>query len=239
MSTEFNIFVAKRNIIDYIYKSAVLEGICVSYPQVYAIYHGVNVPNLNVDEIVTINNLKHAWNFLFETMHRKINLTYICEINAKIGASLFYKAGLLRKIAVGISGTSWSPPLPKKAEILKNLQSLQKIKNPTDRAISLMLYLMRSQNFVDANKRTAMLCANKIMIKNGAGIISIPVEKIDDFKGHLINFYETKEINVIKKFIYDECRDGMFMPKLSKNDIKEAKKRSEIFAKYQNFKGDF
>ena len=33
LSIEDNIFIAKRNIIDYIYKSAKLEGIAVTFPQ--------------------------------------------------------------------------------------------------------------------------------------------------------------------------------------------------------------
>ena len=33
LSVEDNIFIAKRNIIDYIYKSAKLEGIAVTFPQ--------------------------------------------------------------------------------------------------------------------------------------------------------------------------------------------------------------
>lgn len=33
MSVEENIFVAKRNLVDYIWKSANLEGIAVIYPQ--------------------------------------------------------------------------------------------------------------------------------------------------------------------------------------------------------------
>ncbi|WP_224325319.1 hypothetical protein [Campylobacter canadensis] len=60
MSLEENIFLAKRNIIDNIYKGARLEGISVTFPQIYAIFNEASVSNLKVDNIVTINNLKHA-----------------------------------------------------------------------------------------------------------------------------------------------------------------------------------
>ena len=33
---------------------------------------------------------------------------------------------------------------------------------------------MRSQLFWDGNKRTSSICANKIMIENGNGIIKVP-----------------------------------------------------------------
>ena len=37
LTVEENIFIAKRNIVDYIWKSARLEGINVTFPQTYAI----------------------------------------------------------------------------------------------------------------------------------------------------------------------------------------------------------
>jgi hypothetical protein len=41
MTLEQNIFVAKRNIVDYIYKSARLEGLGVTYPDTEAIFNGI------------------------------------------------------------------------------------------------------------------------------------------------------------------------------------------------------
>ena len=43
MTKEQNIFVAKRNIVDYIYKSANLEGIHVTFSETQAIFDGVGV----------------------------------------------------------------------------------------------------------------------------------------------------------------------------------------------------
>lgn len=43
MTREENIFVAKRNIVDYIWKSARLEGLAVTYPDTEAIYNGMSV----------------------------------------------------------------------------------------------------------------------------------------------------------------------------------------------------
>ncbi len=56
--------------------------------------------------------------------------------------------------------------------------------------MALMLYLMRKQIFLDGNKRTAMLIANHIMIRNGRGVVTIPLRKQEEFKSKLINFYE-------------------------------------------------
>lgn len=66
LTKEQNIALARRNVIESIYKSAKLEGIAVTFPQTEAIYNGVNVGTLKVDDVLIINNLKHAWQFLFE-----------------------------------------------------------------------------------------------------------------------------------------------------------------------------
>lgn len=68
MDREANVFWAKRNIVDYIWKSANLEGIAVTFPETNAIYNGVAVEGCSVENIVKINNLKHAWQFLFDTL---------------------------------------------------------------------------------------------------------------------------------------------------------------------------
>ena len=50
---------------------------------------------------------------------------------------------------------------------------------------------------------------NKEMIKNGQGIIAIPVDKIGQYFSKLINFYETDSYENIKKWIYTNAIDGV------------------------------
>ena len=72
-----------------------------------------------------------------------------------------------------------------------------------------MCYLMRTQFFNDGNKRTSMLFANKILIENGKGIISVSVDQDVEFGNKILEFYETNDNTKLKKFIYDECLDGI------------------------------
>ena len=113
MTVEQNIFVAKRNIVDYIWKSARLEGISVTFPDTDAIYNGITVPNLRVDDIIAINNLKHAWRFVLENIDYPIDYPFICKINQYIGGgNLIERAGFIRNIPVSIGGTTWKPEMP-------------------------------------------------------------------------------------------------------------------------------
>ena len=210
MTREENIFVAKRNIIDYIWKSAKLEGLGVTYPDTEEIFHGMRAPNVKVEEIVAVNNLKHAWQFLLDNLDVPADYNYVCHLNKIVGGdNLVINAGLILRVPVSIGGTSWKPDMPMEAQIKEQIAEVLKIEEPTERAITHMLYLMRKQMFLDGNKRTAMLAANQIMIANGCGIISIPIEHQPEFTRMLFDFYESGNMDEIKAFVYENGIDGI------------------------------
>lgn len=91
----------------------------------------------------------------------------------------------------------------------KEINEILLIQNPTERAIEYMLYGMRNQLFWDGNKRTSTICANKIMIENGAGIIKVPDNKLQEFNILLSEFYTTNNKEKIKEFIYNNAIDGI------------------------------
>ena len=210
MTLEQNIFVAKRNIVDYIYKSAQLEGLGVTYPDTEAIFNGISAPGVKVTDIIAVNNLKHAWQFLLDTLETPLDYAYVCKLNQLVGGgNLIYNAEYIRMLPVSIGGTGWKPDIPAEDDIKTRLAEFQTVENATEKAIDIMLYLMRGQLFLDGNKRTAMLAANKEMIANGQGIISIPVELIPQFTPLLVKYYETGEPEPVKEFIYNNCIDGI------------------------------
>ena len=210
MTQKQNIFVVKRNIVDYIYKSAKLEGLGATYSDTQTIFNGLSAPCVKVSAIVAVNNLKRAWQFLLDTLGQPLDYAYICKLNQIVGGdNLVYNAGYIRKSSGAIGGTSWKLEVPNENEIKSKLIGMQSIENATERAINIMLYFMCGQFFLNGNKRTAMLAANKEMISNGQGIISIPVEIIPQFTPLLVKFYETGNMTEIADFIYNNCIDGI------------------------------
>lgn len=210
LTQEQNIFLAKRNIVDYIYKSANLEGIHVTFPETQAIFDGIGVEGVKIDDIIKINNLKRAWQFMLDTLDRLTDFDYLCRLNMIIGSEgSIYGAGKIRAYDVRISGTNWQPQIPFEYDVRNEMADILKIESVTQRAMTLMLWGMRRQIFIDGNKRTSMMIANKEMIKNGCGIISIPNEHIKTFYELLIKFYETNDMEKIKNFVYENCIDGI------------------------------
>lgn len=209
LTVEENIFVAKRNIVDYIWKSARLEGINVTFPQTYAIVEKAKVTGVDVRDILKITNLKHAWQTVFDTINEPLTLDGICRINADVARDEALMWGKLRTGTVYISGTEYVPPIPTKESANAILEEVQAIQSPTERAIVIMFKLMKAQLFWDGNKRTSMLAANKLMIQNGCGIISVPNEKLEEFNEILCDYYTNDTLDKAVNFVYDECIDGI------------------------------
>lgn len=213
LTREQNIFVAKRNIVDYIWKSANLEGIKVTYSETQAIYDGGVVNGLTVDKIIAINNLKYSWQFILENEGFNYDFSMLCHLHKLTCDKLVLdqNLGKLRSTPVNIGGTSWKPAFPIESQIKEELQELlnQGEKTKTEIAIEIMLWIMRRQMFIDGNKRVAMLFANKIMIDNGCGIITISQENQPTFFEKLIKFYESGDNCDLKEWIYKTSIDGI------------------------------
>lgn len=210
MIKESNIFLAKRNIIDLIWKSCHIEGINITFSETQRIYNGGNIARLRIDEIQTINNLKHAWNYLLNSLDIEDDINFIKSINSLIGSNLIDRAGEIRIYEVKMGGTNWKPEIPDENKVKENLTTIKENSvSITDEAITKMLYLMKTQFFNDGNKRTSILLANKILISNGKGILNVPIELDIKFEELLINYYETNDMEKIKRFFYDNCLDGI------------------------------
>lgn len=213
LTREQNVFVAKRNIVDYIWKSANLEGIDVTYPETQVIYDGGVVNGLTVDKIITINNLKYSWQFILENEGIEYDFKALCHLHKLTCDKLILdrNLGRLRTTPVSIGGTSWKPQFPVESQIKEELEQLlnQPEKSKTEIAIEVMLWIMRRQMFIDGNKRVGMLFANKIMIDNGCGIITIAQENQQTFFKKLINYYESGDNTDLKQWIYETSIDGI------------------------------
>lgn len=210
MTKEDNIFFAKRKLIDNIYKSANLEGIEVTFADTYSFMNNVNTGNISIDDMLKLKGLKDAWEYVLNTIDEELTIDYIKKIHFQVckGQNIF-PLGDFRDKGVGVTGTSWRPKLPIECNYEKELKDIMSISNDLDRCISLFCWIQRSQMFLDGNKRVANLVANKEMIRNGQGIIAVPVEKIGEYFVLLINYYETNDMTCIKEWIRNNCVDGI------------------------------
>ncbi len=96
LTLEQNIFLAKRNLVDNIYSNARMEGLNITFPETKTILDGVNVPNLKIDEIQCILNLRDAWKYAISYINEKFSLDFVCKINEFVARNESLEWGKLR-----------------------------------------------------------------------------------------------------------------------------------------------
>jgi Fic family protein len=203
---KLNIDLARRNLVDSIYKQAMLEGVATTYSDTETIVNGGKVNDMTASDISKVVNLKHAWEFILSegVISYPTNYAVLCQINEIVEEGFSYTAGRIRSVPVSIGGSSYIPPLPYEPQIKEDLSMMLSEEESYNVAIELLLYVMKKQLFLDGNKRTAVIFANHYLVSKGMGLIVIPVELVPEFKMHLINYYENKNLD-IKEFLYNKC----------------------------------
>ncbi|WP_010243705.1 Fic family protein [Acetivibrio cellulolyticus] len=209
LTKEQNIFLAKKLIAENIYHSARLEGCNVTFPDTKTILDGVSVANMKMNDVECILNLRDAWKYLLSTVEKPFNLDYACKVNEFVARNESLEWGVLRTGKVGIGGTDYKPEIPVKENVVEQINKIMALENTTEKAIKYFLWGCRSQLFWDGNKRTSTLCANKILIAEGKGILSIKENDLGEFNKRLVSFYDSNDYSLIDQFIYDNCIIGI------------------------------
>lgn len=205
---EKNIDFAKRHLVDNIYNQAILEGVATTFADTENIIEGGKINNMSSEDVLKIVNLKHAWEFILNknVILSDTNFPLLCEINKFVEEGFYYNAGKLRSVPVSIGGTKWAPELPIESIIKEDIQNIFNMEiNDIDKAIELLLYIMKKQIFIDGNKRTSIIFANHYLISKGQGIIAVPANLTNEYKQLLIDYYEEKDSTEIKKFLKEKC----------------------------------
>lgn len=203
-----NLDFARANMKSNIYDQAVLEGVATSFPQTEDIIDNGTVNGMTANDIQKILNLKHAWEFILDTDVIQANTDYylLCHIAKLVNEGFFSDGGRIRGIPVTIGGSSYKPPLPIESIVKEKIQEiLSSTESVIDIAINLCMYCMKTQIFIDGNKRASVIFANHYLIAHGQGFLVIPEEHVPEFKKKLVAYYEGERIEVISKFLKDNC----------------------------------
>ena len=112
LTPEQNMFLAKKKRDENIYCGMRMENRAVTFPQTKIILSGVNVPDVQLDDIQAILNMRDVWKFLFASVNEPVTLEYLCKLNEYIARNEALEWGKLRTGTVGISGTDYIPAIP-------------------------------------------------------------------------------------------------------------------------------
>ena len=210
LTPEQSVFLAKKKWDENIYCGMRMENRAVTFPQTKTILNGVNVPNVQLDDIQAILNMRDAWRYLLETIEEPLALPYICMLNEYIARNEALEWGKLRSGAVCISGTDYVPPIPSQEGAERDLSAiLTSNTTTTEKALNVFLWVARAQLFWDGNKRTGLTAANKILIAAGAGMLTIVDKHMEEFNTLLVDYYNTGMGERLKQFLYENCIQGL------------------------------
>lgn len=79
----------------------------------------------------------------------------------------------------------------------------------TEKALNAFAWGTRSQLFWDGNKRTSLTLANKILLRAGAGMLTVQEKNMEQFNEKLLAFYNTGDAEPLKVFLYDHAIQGI------------------------------
>ena len=208
---KINIDLARKNMVESIYKQAKLEGVATTYSDTETIVNGGKVKDMTATDIAKVINLKHAWEFILSegVISYQTNYAILCQINEIVEEGFSYTAGRIRSVPVAIGESNYLPPLPYEPQIKEELNEMLSMDKSYNIAVELLLYVMKKQLYLDGNKRTAVIFANHYLISRGMGLIVIPAELVEEFKKLLIDYYEDKNED-IKEFLYNKCLTKLF-----------------------------
>ena len=203
-----NVAFARANMKMNIYDQAVLEGVATSFPQTEEIIENGKVSGMTATDVQKILNLKHAWEFILDHDVVASNSDYymLCHIAKLVNEGFFAEGGRIRGVPVTIGGSSYVPPLPNELDVKERIKQITEEDNSAiNIAIKLCLYCMKTQIFLDGNKRASVIFANHYLISHGGGFLVIPEKEVPEFKKLLVKYYEGDDISVIASFMKERC----------------------------------
>ena len=203
-----NISFARANMKVNIYAQAVLEGVATSFPQTEEIIDNGKVSGMTATDVQKILNLKHAWEFILDkdVIASTSDYYMLSHIARLVNEGFFSEGGRIRGVPVTIGGYSYVPPLPNEGDVKDRIRELTEENGDViDVAIKLCLYCMKTQIFLDGNKRASVIFANHYLISHGGGILVIPEKEVPEFKSLLVRYYEGENISIISNFMKKNC----------------------------------
>ena len=203
-----NIAFARANMKMNIYDQAVLEGVATSFPQTEEIIENGKVSGMTAADVQKILNLKHAWEFILDrdVVSSRSDYYMLSHIARLANEGFFDDGGRIRGVPVTIGGSSYVPPLPNEHDVKNRIQEIAEDNDePINIAVRLCLYCMKTQIFLDGNKRAAVIFANHYLIAHGGGFLVIPEKEVPEFKRLLVRYYEGEDTAVIGTFMKERC----------------------------------
>lgn len=185
-------------------------------PQTETILQGQSVSGIGIDDLLQVKNFGDGAKKLMalvgeDSFH--LDETTACLLHGHVGKEEALTWGTFRDRLVTIRDVDqYTPP---ESHLLgaiaaKGFSFLQnEIVPPAERAVAAFLFMARNQFFHDANKRTASLMMNGVLLQNGLFPITVMNRDSEEFHTKLRNFYNNGDATVMMDF-FVKAVEGLY-----------------------------
>jgi Fic family protein len=184
----------KKDFVWHILRS--FERLPISLPQTSAILDGFTVAGLTIADLLKVKRYGDAVDMLchlVKTGEFSLSKEIACALHSIVSNDEVpdEQRGRFRTIDVALKNISYQPPQPVQLDNMWDVRLFNGIQNPLERGVAVFLYMSRAQFFLDANKRTAMLMMNGILISKAVKPFFIPDSEKGQFAKLFTEFYES------------------------------------------------
>lgn len=195
------------------YYSGKIEGNTYTYVETEALLKDDVTSPKRYEDAKMLKNLYNGFVTVLEQIRKdgaiSIDERTVLTIHSMLIDELVQTAdkGILRSKAVGITGTTYSPP--KEADEIKDrfeqiLSRQHAYTNPMERAVFLHCNIARLQPFIDGNKRTSRFLESIVLMNNDIiPVYSAKDEDLLNYRKGLIHFYETEDYSFYADYFLD------------------------------------
>lgn len=212
MSRDGEDILVEKNFAQLVYLAGKFAGLSTTLLDTQAILADLSGTQAKPSEIRTILNLRDAYHYAMSLQYiSEVSFAALLKINLFVIGAGASGAGQIRvqPVVVPLTDMMYQPAIPDETQVKREFADLvQSEATTTDKAITLLLWLSRTQLFLDGNKRTAIIAANALMFAGRRGLLAVPENKLAEYLHRLQQYYKNGDTANLKHWLYDTAIFG-------------------------------
>lgn len=216
-----------KSIPHFIYNANKMEGYSYTESEVMTLLRGIAVGGHRISEQDQLLNLIAGVKYIVKRVEKKrflINKPQLCNLHAVVAKNKHLEIGMFRgegneqEITPFVDMGNYGRYTPQQTtaggyDLYKLFVDGADLINTQlgshfEKAVVLFLFISLNKFFFTSNTRVAFFMMNGVLISNGMQPISVPVEKLDEFRAKMINFYFTRHALEIISFLIENHPDA-------------------------------
>lgn len=158
-------------------------------------------------DLALLEDLRDAAQFIIDNQARSIDATFVSDVNATLTRSGSLHPGRYRRDEDGIGVNTplgrHEPSAPSATGLQMIIDRATALPSTREQALDLFVDIAKAQPFMDGNKRTAILVANAVLIRQvDPELLAVPVDERDPATARHFNDL------LARAYVFDE-HDGV------------------------------